>query len=671
MLTFLVLCICSTTVISHNCPHPLVPENGHITFDGPSPYSPYAPNTVAKYSCSPGFDKVGGTDERICTPLGSWSGEAPVCAIDVAAGKPALQASLSRVFVYRWEVDLLGSFNVHGVAIRLGKQSSHIMNIYLIQDNGDLRQCDISSYLFVENATVFVTCELERVQKVRIISESRLHLCEARVFATNAVSPWQCSQSLMDVLGVFEGLCYSASREERSDWLGSQRKCLDRGATLPMRMSENSQRGVRAALAASPFQKEFYWIGVSSSLSDWRWADGTTVADEDADWSNSKILPSNHPEAVVIARLAEWRWIPSAQNVWNSFLCQSKPKSCTFPGVGEAGRVSFSSQSFTIGSFSVYTCEEGYDLEGEAERSCEEDARWSGTIPRCRKRRCSNVDVWGGGGIVRLLNGTTEYGNEMEYECLNGWRLVGEGRRRCRSDGTWSGSAPSCEVVDCDRPPSIPKGSISVSTTTFGSSANYSCQDGYRLIGHAIVTCGSTGVWEPAVPACYDIATLRELKSESAENHAGLAALLVVLGLLLVFAVLRFSRTSKTVPISEKSAPPYGTPNVIYAIPSVIGNHPDSVVYYASSAPLTKMELPPHLVSLKPLPSGHFQATVPIGRAMIRPQLPIFAPSPTPSQLLYSFDYEPIYDVPPDVDKQENPQEENIYEKLPDVRPHP
>ncbi|ETN75112.1 sushi domain protein [Necator americanus] len=414
----------------------------------------------------------------------------------------------------------------------------------------------------------------------------------------------------MDVLGVFEGLCYSASREERSDWLGAQRKCLDRGATLPMRMSENSQRGVRAALAASPFQKEFYWIGVSSSLSDWRWADGTTVADEDADWSNSKILPSNHPEAVVIARLAEWRWIPSAQNVWNSFLCQSKPKSCTFPGVGEAGRVSFSSQSFTIGSFSVYTCEEGYDLEGEAERSCEEDARWSGTIPRCR-------------------------------------------------------------MVDCDRPPSIPKGSISVSTTTFGSSANYSCQDGYRLIGHAIVTCGSTGVWEPAVPACYDIATLRELKSESAENHAGLAALLVVLGLLLVFAVLRFSRTSKTVPISEKSAPPYGTPNVIYAIPSVIGNHPDSVVYYASSAPLTKMELPPHLVSLKPLPSGHFQATVPIGRAMIRPQLPIFAPSPTPSQLLYSFDYEPIYDVPPDVDKQENPQEENIYEKLPDVRPHP
>ncbi|EYB92205.1 hypothetical protein Y032_0197g1595 [Ancylostoma ceylanicum] len=685
MLTLLILCICSAAATLHSCPHPNVPENGHIVFDGPSPYAPFTPNTVAKYSCAPGFDKVGGTDERICSPSGSWSGEAPVCAIDVAAGKPAVQSSgNSASSVSRglctisdniqgswWEVDLLGSYEVHGVSIRLGKQSSHILNIYLIQQNGELRQCDISAYSFVENATVFVICELDRVDKVRVVAESRLHLCEARVFATNAVSSWQCSQSMMDVLGIFEGLCYSASREERADWLGAQRKCLDRGATLPMKMSDISQRGLRAALAASPFQKEFYWIGVSSSLTDWRWADGTTVAEEDADWSNSKILTSNRPEAVVLARLAEWRWIPSAQNVWNSFLCQSKPKSCTFPGVGEAGRVSFSSQTFTIGSFSVYTCEEGYELEGDAERVCEESARWSGDIPRCRKKKCSNVDVWSGGGIVRLLNGTTEYGNEIEYECLSGWKLIGERRRWCQHDGSWSGFAPSCKVVDCERPPSIPNGSVSVALTIYGSVANYTCQDGYRLIGHATVSCGSKGVWEPAIPVCYDIATLRELKTDSAENHAGLAALIVVLGLLLVFAVLRFSRASKSVPICEKPAPPYGAPNVIYAIPSVITNPSDSVVYYAPSAPLTKMELPPHLVSLKPLPSGHFQATMPIGRPLIRPQLPIFAPSPTPSQLLYSFDYEPIYDVPPDVGgKPESPEEENIYEKLPDIRPN-
>ncbi|RCN45530.1 sushi domain protein [Ancylostoma caninum] len=98
MLTLLILCICSAAATLHSCPHPNVPENGHIVFDGSSPYAPFTPNTVAKYSCAPGFDKVGGTDERICSPSGSWSGEAPVCAIDVAAGKPAVQASFNLVF---------------------------------------------------------------------------------------------------------------------------------------------------------------------------------------------------------------------------------------------------------------------------------------------------------------------------------------------------------------------------------------------------------------------------------------------------------------------------------------------------------------------------------------------------------------------------------------------
>ncbi|KAJ1367373.1 hypothetical protein KIN20_028273 [Parelaphostrongylus tenuis] len=59
---------------------------------------------------------------------------------------------------------------------------------------------------------------------------------------------------------------------------------------------------------------------------------------------------------------------------------------------------------------------------------------------------------------------------------------------------------------------------------------------------------------------------------------------------------------------------------------------------------------------------------MPIGRRLVRPQIPTFAPSPTPSQLLYSFDYEPIYDIPPDVNQSgDNPQEENVYEKPPDI----
>ncbi|VDL72595.1 unnamed protein product [Nippostrongylus brasiliensis] len=181
-----------------------------------------------------------------------------------------------------------------------------------------------------------------------------------------------------------------------------------RGATLPMKISEIAKEGLRAALTTALTPKQFYWIGAASSTTSWRWADGTIVDDEEADWSAAPILPSTHPEAIVLAQLAGWRWIPSAQNVWNSFLCQSKPKTCTFPGISEASRVSFTSPNYVIGTIAVYSCELGsvcpfngpaalekkckltrgaifsYQLNGVTERLCDETAQWSGTIPKCR-----------------------------------------------------------------------------------------------------------------------------------------------------------------------------------------------------------------------------------------------------------------------------------------------
>ncbi|KAK6023087.1 sushi domain protein, partial [Ostertagia ostertagi] len=215
MVLLLIFCfscaVASTTTV---CPHPFIPANGHVVFDAPAPYFL---NTVAKYSCAPEFEKVGGTDERMCSSSGSWSGEAPVCRYRCGRWQTRLSVSVvsslldfprklpltATIRLSWWEVDLLSSYSVHGVAIRLGKQSSPILNVYLIQQNGDLRLmcecmaylggssvtfqlCDISGYAFFENTTVYVHCELADVEKVRIVAENRLHLCEARVYATNA-----------------------------------------------------------------------------------------------------------------------------------------------------------------------------------------------------------------------------------------------------------------------------------------------------------------------------------------------------------------------------------------------------------------------------------------------------------------------------------------------------
>ena len=99
---------------------------------------------------------------------------------------------------------------------------------------------------------------------------------------------------------------------------------------------------------------------------------------------------------------------------------------------------------------------------------------------------------------------------QVEYECSNGWHLANSPspsyrslRRVCQSDGTWSSTEPTCELVDCGRPPLIANGRVDVESTTYESVANYTCHQGFRLIGPESLMCGDRGEWQPATPFCY------------------------------------------------------------------------------------------------------------------------------------------------------------------------
>ena len=40
------------------------------------------------------------------------------------------------------------------------------------------------------------------------------------------------------------------------------------------------------------------------------------------------------------------------------------------------------------GSTADYSCDPGYILEGDSQRTCQEIGEWSGTAPTCRSERC-------------------------------------------------------------------------------------------------------------------------------------------------------------------------------------------------------------------------------------------------------------------------------------------
>ena len=55
---------------------------------------------------------------------------------------------------------------------------------------------------------------------------------------------------------------------------------------------------------------------------------------------------------------------------------------------------------------------------------------------------------------------------------------------------------------DCGQLDAPSNGEVSVGTTLFGDTANYTCKNGYELIGVTSRVCQVTGKWKDSTPIC-------------------------------------------------------------------------------------------------------------------------------------------------------------------------
>ena len=102
----------------------------------------------------------------------------------------------------------------------------------------------------------------------------------------------------------------------------------------------------------------------------------------------------------------------------------------------------------------------------------------------------------------RNLSANT-FGSSVEYTCRPGYRLVGSRLRTCGANGRWSSSLPSCDPVDCGDPGSVQMGVRELlEGTTFRSTTIFKCNRGYRLEGSATRTCQANGSWSGSLPRC-------------------------------------------------------------------------------------------------------------------------------------------------------------------------
>nr|XP_042895666.1 sushi, von Willebrand factor type A, EGF and pentraxin domain-containing protein 1 isoform X2 [Parasteatoda tepidariorum] len=156
-------------------------------------------------------------------------------------------------------------------------------------------------------------------------------------------------------------------------------------------------------------------------------------------------------------------------------------------------------KDYRYGATVLYKCEQGYELHGTSYTVCQANKTWSYEPPQCTPVSCGMLEAPEKGGIE--VNDVI-YGSIVKYYCHSGFELQGVRSRKCRSNGEWSGEAPSCVPVSCSQPESISNGRYSGSDWTVGNTVNYICNPGYILIGEADRVCLENGQWLHEAPAC-------------------------------------------------------------------------------------------------------------------------------------------------------------------------
>nr|XP_025034356.1 complement receptor type 1 [Pelodiscus sinensis] len=180
----------------------------------------------------------------------------------------------------------------------------------------------------------------------------------------------------------------------------------------------------------------------------------------------------------------------------------SHPSPLCEDGCGVPTRLSFAElrneyknqTNFVIGATAKYTCRPGYSRHPRIQPiiTCLENRSWSKAPEFCKRKSCGHPGEPENGRVILT---ETEFGSTANFTCDEGHRLIGWPSIRCVLFGlrvAWSRDLPTCERILCNPPPNIPNGKHSgvlVDEFSYGSAVTYACDNGYPLTGEASILC--------------------------------------------------------------------------------------------------------------------------------------------------------------------------------------
>ena len=103
--------------------------------------------------------------------------------------------------------------------------------------------------------------------------------------------------------------------------------------------------------------------------------------------------------------------------------------------------------------------------------------------------------------IATLVDGDTQYGAIVQYNCSIGYIPIGNRIITCPLSGSWP-TPLACTSVECDDPGEPLNGHSMGNDFVYGSTVTFSCDAGYELQGNTTALCQVDGQWNITTPTC-------------------------------------------------------------------------------------------------------------------------------------------------------------------------
>jgi hypothetical protein len=108
---------------------------------------------------------------------------------------------------------------------------------------------------------------------------------------------------------------------------------------------------------------------------------------------------------------------------------------------------------------------------------------------------------------LSIDNADIIYGDQTAYvKCKDGFKIEGIPLLHCLRTSRWDLSkVPSCNIVKCETIQSPANARMKLNKISYKGTAEFTCNDGFELIGSAVISCTASGKWSENVPFCKSI----------------------------------------------------------------------------------------------------------------------------------------------------------------------